>query len=76
MTPLTDAERQQLTAELAELETAYREMISGGRVASVETSGRSIAYAQGNPVAVAARIATIKRRLGLGPGRINLRPYF
>lgn len=76
MKTLSPDERSKLEAELAELENAYSQMISGQRVASVGSSGRSVSYGKGDQAALSARIAMIKRQLGRGPGRLSLRPYF
>lgn len=77
MSILTAAERTKLEAELARLEAALEEMDTGARLASVAApGGRSMSFAAGNPVAVRARVAMIKRLLGQGGGRAALRPYF
>lgn len=77
MTPLTAEERTALQTELRQLETAYTEMITGARLTSVAApGGRSMGFGQGNPTAVRARIAEIKRKLGLGGGRVSIRPFF
>lgn len=71
------AERAQLEAKLARLETAYEEMISGARLSSVSApGGRGMGFAAGTPAAAMAEIAKIKRQLGRGGGRVAFRPYF
>lgn len=74
---LTDAERVALQGELARLQAALEEMITGNRLASVSApGGRGMGFAKGDPVAVRARIAAIRRLLGMGGGRRCLDPRF
>ncbi|EPY01393.1 gpW family head-tail joining protein [Magnetospirillum fulvum] len=75
MSPLTDADRARLTAQLSELQAAYDRLISGP-VISVGSGSRTVGYGKGDAVALMARIAAIKRQLGIGGGRISLTPYF
>lgn len=72
----TPAERADLEAELGRLKTALEEMETGSRLSSVDApGGRSMSFAQGDSVAVRARIARIERLLGRG-GRAAVIPYF
>lgn len=74
---MTPDERSRLTAELARLEASYTDMISGDKAAEIGSGGRMVKYAPGNAAALMARIASIKRQLGLpGSRRMSITPHF
>jgi len=62
---MTNEQRAQLEARLAEAEQALHELTIGGRAVSISSGGKTVSYTAGDLSRLDQYIASLKRQLGV-----------
>jgi hypothetical protein len=75
-TILSGLPRATLQQMLSDAQTAYMQLITGGKPVTVSYDGKSVSYTAANQADLVQYIGLIQRCLGVNPGRRALRPYF
>lgn len=68
--------QDQLQLMLTEAQTAYGQLMAGGKVVSVSYEGKSVTYSQAQSGDLVSWIMLLQRALGIGGSRQAIRPYF
>lgn len=61
---------------LSQAQTAYMQLLTGGKPVSVAYDGKSVTYTAAESAALAQWIGLLQRQLGINRGRRALKPYF
>lgn len=75
-TVLAGVPRATLQQYLSDAQTAYMQLMTGGRPVSVGYEGKSVTYTAATRGDLENWIGLLQRQLGLNMGRRALRPYF
>lgn len=75
-TILSGLSRATLQQMLTAAQTAYSQLLTGGKPVSVAYDGKSVTYTAADAAALVQYIGLIQRCLGVNRGRRALKPYF
>ncbi len=75
-TILSGLSRPVLQQMLNDAQTAYAQLITGGKPVSVSYDGKAVTYTAADTAALTQYIGLIQRCLGVNRGRRALKPYF
>lgn len=65
-----------LQAWLSQAQTAYMQLMTGGKPVTVSYDGKNVTYEPTDVQKIESFIALLQRQLGINHGRRALRPYF
>jgi hypothetical protein len=61
---------------LTDAQTAYSQLVTGGRPVTVSYDGKSVSYTAADVTKLESWIVSLQKQLGVNIGRRALRPYF